>query len=488
MKAFATPSACHTTAHLKRRMRVFLPLALILTGALLIERASAQTFTVVHNFGARADDGTSPRAGLVLSDGTLYGTTLAGGSFDDGAVFAIGVDGTGITNLYSFTGYPDDGASPYCDLVLSNNTLYGTAQQGGATDFGTVFVIDTNGTGFTNVHSCDFPSESGYPHSGLIFVNGKLYGTEIGNGNGSHGQGVVFALNTDGTGFTNVYSFSPVNNSTNSDGAVPFGGLVCSGNTLYGTTYYGGTSGYGTVFAVNTDGTGFTNLHNFTGGAAGSGPFCRLSLSGIDLYGTTSGSGLPGTGTVFRVHTDGTGFTNLHIFAAIDKTNSDGAYPYAGLLLTGHTLYGTAVFGGASGNGTIFTVNTDGTEFTNLHSFTALSKSSLYSASTNSDGACPYGGLILSSNTLYGTASGGGAYSKGTIFSLFIPPPLTLVAAGPNMILSWPTNAAGFALQSTTNLASPVWTAVLPDPVVINGQNTVTGSVSATEQYYRLSR
>ena len=85
---------------------------------------------------------------------------------------------------------------------------------------------------------------------------------------GTNGNGTVFAVNTDGTGFTNLYSFtalSPVYYN-NSDGANPDAGLILSGNTLYGTAHSGGTNGTGTVFAVNTNGTGFTNLHGFTGG------------------------------------------------------------------------------------------------------------------------------------------------------------------------------------------------------------------------------
>jgi len=102
---------------------------------------------------------------------------------------------------------------------------------------------------------------------------------------------------------------------------------------------------------------------------------------------------------VFAVNADGTGFTNLHSF-----TYSDGATPWAGLILSGNTLYGTAIQGGRSGNGTVFAVNTDGTGFTNLHSFTAHDDSDI-----NGDGAYPNGGLILSGNTLYGTASRGGS-------------------------------------------------------------------------------
>src|SRR5205814_7582510 len=107
--------------------------------------------------------------------------------------------------------------------------------------------------------------------------------------------------------------------------------------------------------------------------------------------------------TVFALNTDGTGFTNLHSFTALSNgnygTNSDGGSPHAGLILSGNTLYGTASQGGSSAAGTVFAVNTDGTGFTNLHSFTATSSDYPY---TNGDGARPRAGVILSGNTLHG--------------------------------------------------------------------------------------
>src|SRR5439155_1221025 len=92
------------------------------------------------------------------------------------------------------------------------------------------------------------------------------------------------------------------------------------------------------------------------------------------------------------------------------STNSDGAYPLASLILSGSTLYGTAAQGGSSGYGTVFAVNTDGTGFRNLHSFAATSGSFPYG---NSGGASPFAGLILSGSTLYGTASAGGSSGSG---------------------------------------------------------------------------
>jgi len=228
-----------------------------------------------------------------------------------------------------------------------------------------------------------------------------------------------------------------------------------------------------------------------------------LILSGNTLYGTTQSGGSSGHGTVFAVHTNGTGFTNLHSFTFYGSpyyTNSDGANPSAGLILSGNTLYGTAYWGGSSGVGTVFAVQTNGTGFTNLHSFTATSGT----LSTNSDGANPLAGLILSGNTMYGSATAGGMYGtanfsgslgNGTVFSLALgsvsapAPTLTIVPSGANVVLTWPTNAAGFTLQSATNLVSPViWTNVSPGVVVVNAQYAMTNPVSGTNKFYRLSQ
>ena len=216
------------------------------------------------------------------------------------------------------------------------------------------------------------------------------------------------------------------------DGGSSLGSLILSGNTLYGVVEVGGSSGNGTVFAISAAGTGFTNLHNF-------------------------------------------------------NSSSDGANPWTGLVLSGNTLYGTALYGGSSGNGTVFALNTDGTGFTNLHNFSTISGPN----GTNNDGANPYGPLILSGNTLYGTASQGGSSAHGTVFSISFRPQLTILPSGTNLILTWPTNFAGFnytgyTLQSTTNLVSPVWTTNSPAPVVVNGQNTMTNPISGNQQFFRL--
>jgi uncharacterized repeat protein (TIGR03803 family) len=147
------------------------------------------------------------------------------------------------------------------------------------------------------------------------------------------------------------------------------------------------------------------------------------------------------------------------------------------LLLSANTLYGTA-YGGLYGGGTVFAVKTDGTGFSTLYNFTR-----------GVDGYGPRGDLFLLDNTLYGTASYGGSSGFGSVFSVFIPPQLTLTPSGPNVVLSWPTNYAGFTLQSTSDLgSSAVWTTNLPAPVIVNDQNTVTNPISGAQQFFRLSQ
>jgi uncharacterized repeat protein (TIGR03803 family) len=470
----------------------------------------AQTSTNLHNF-TQSPDGANPQAGLILSDNILYGTARSGGSSSNGTIFAVNTDNESFTNIYNFTAVSSgssqtnsDGANPVASLILSGNTLYGTTILGGSSGSGTVFRFSIDGSDFTNLHSftaivgnrfSSTNSDGANPYAGLILSGNTLYGAAR-NG-GSSGAGTIYAVNTDASGFTNLHNFS------GSDGAFPYASLILSGGTLYGTTERSGSSGYGTVFAINTDSTGFTNLYNFT--AISSGPSqtnsdgatpVGLVLFGNTLYGTAQQGGNSGNGTLFAMNTNGTSFTNLYNFTAIAgfyHTNSDGASPNAGLILSGCILYGTATEGGKYGNGTVFSVNTNGTDFTNLYSFTAGTGS--FPNITNSDGVNPSASLILSGNTLYGTASFGGSSAFGTVFSLSYPSPeLTISRAGAIVDVMWPTGVAGFSyntytLHSTTNLVLPtVWSAVSNTPSVINSNYVVTNAISGAQTFYRLSQ
>jgi uncharacterized repeat protein (TIGR03803 family) len=144
-------------------------------------------------------------------------------------------------------------------------------------------------------------------------------------------------------------------------------------------------------------------------------------------------------------------------------------------------LYGTTYEGGTNGDGTVFAVNTDGTGFTTLHTLTETPPG-LGVVQDPSQA-----GLILSGNTLYGTIGYGGNSGAGALFALGLVPSLSLTATNNQVILSWPTWAPSFGLQSTTNLDAPtVWNGVSPLPVIIGGQNIVTHPISGTQMFYRL--
>ena len=75
-----------------------------------------------------ASDGSQPQAGLILSGGTLYGTTSYGGSQqNDGTLFSISTNGTGYTNAFNFG--PINFGDPLAELILSSGTLYGQNEE-----------------------------------------------------------------------------------------------------------------------------------------------------------------------------------------------------------------------------------------------------------------------------------------------------------------------------------------------------------------------
>jgi uncharacterized repeat protein (TIGR03803 family) len=360
---------------------------------------------------------------------------------------------------------------------LAGSTLYGTATFGGSSNYGSLFAISTNGLGLTNffnfpTNSSDFPFSNdlgSYPEAGMVLSGGTLYG--VANGGGTNGYGAIFAVRTNGSGYTNLHSFHFT------DGQYPEADLILSGGTLFGTTPGGGSFSRGTVFAINTNGTGYTNFYNFSA-ADGSFPSSSLILLGSTLYGTATEGGASGSGTIFKVGTNGMDFSVLHHFTATNASgaNSDGAFPRSGLTWVGNALYGTASAGGAAGNGTVFKINLDGTGFTMLHSFSATNNA----GGTNLDGAHPMGGLLTVGSSFYGTASAGGTAGFGTIFSITESPILTIALSGTNAVLTWPAHIAGYNLEWTTNLNAPgAW-----NPIA--GQYLVTDPISTRQKFYRL--
>ena len=161
-------------------------------------------------------------------------------------------------------------------------------------------------------------------------------------------RGVVFNINTDGSGFQVLRTFESF-----STGCSPQGTATLEGTVLYGTTLFCGAFSRGVVFAMNTDGTGYQVLHDFAGGAGdGDYPyFNRLVLCASTLYGMTALGGAPDLGVVYSVGTDGTGFQILHEFGG---GAGGGQYPAGSLAQDGTALYSMTWEGGALNWGVLF--------------------------------------------------------------------------------------------------------------------------------------
>jgi uncharacterized repeat protein (TIGR03803 family) len=450
---------------------------------------TAQTFTPLHYFANSPGDGAYPQGSLIQGpDGTLYGTTWGGGTNNLGTVFKINPDGSGYRVLWSLPGSPGP-ETPYAGLVLGSNTLYGTSYNGGTNHNGTIFEVNTDGSNPQIVFNINAANNDGAnPISRLALGGNTLYGTTPISGNGA-GDGLVYSVNTGGGNFQQLKFFGTpgVNDS---DGYTPEAGLLLAGNILYGTTSAGGngSTNSGTVFKINPGGTGFNVITRFVGTAA-TVPSSDLIINGSTLYGTTqSATNNGGGGTVFKVNTDGSGLQILHIFA--NGLPNDGAFPSGPLVLSGNTLYGTTRGGQGTGqNGTVFAVNTDGSGFTLVHTFSP--------DGLNADGTSPYGGLVVGGGQLYGTANSGGTSDHGVIFSInfrsAIPTNLVYNADG-SFSLSYllGTNYLGtnysYVLQASTNLNSGSWQPLATNFATINlWQFTDTNSKSLPMRFYRVA-
>jgi uncharacterized repeat protein (TIGR03803 family) len=264
------------------------------------------TEVVLHSFTGPGSDGAVPVAGLIFDDkGNLYGTTESGGGNSFGAAFEVehSRGGWSESELFQFYSY---GLYPLAGLLIDKaGNLYGAAAVGGAGGHGTVYQATlTNGSwvqtelyGFTGGSDGNFP---GYGR--LVFDKaGNLYGTT--EQGGVNDMGTVFELASKNGGWTETVLY---NFTGDGDGAYPLSGLAfdLTGH-LYGTTHQGGLGGYGTVFKLTPkSGGGWTErvFHSFTGRRDGAYPIADVVLDNKGrLYGTTPYGGRNNAGVVFVV-------------------------------------------------------------------------------------------------------------------------------------------------------------------------------------------
>jgi uncharacterized repeat protein (TIGR03803 family) len=368
----------------------------------------AETFRILHHFPTNAGPmwpvAVAPCGALVIDQGMIYGGTQMGGVSNLGTLYKVSLDGTGFTWLKEFSGI--DGREPRAGLLKVGNVLYGTTHNGGLYSGGTVFKLNTDGTDFQVLHHFNPETGEGFQPAGsepLVLAGDSLFGMTKGSGasNGvALGWGTVFRVGTNGTGFSILKNFPGDAESE------PWAGLALVDNSLYGTTSGFATDNRGTVFRIGLDGSDYRVLWRFTAQADASFPLGGVVVSGNMLLGTTyygPYGTYQGSGTVFRMNTDGTGFTRLHLF------DSSGWWPREGLQLADGVLYGITIYSPSSFGG-VYAITVDGAAFTMLKQFAGV------------DGTSPTG-LTLVGRTLYGVCGGGGNYGGGVLFSLATPSP-----------------------------------------------------------------
>jgi uncharacterized repeat protein (TIGR03803 family) len=295
-----------------------------------------------------------------------------------------------------------NGGNPGGGVIFdAAGNLYGTASSGGANGDGTVFEVAAGSGSVTTLASFDGTNGED-PQGGLIAdAAGNLYGTA--SSDSVNGDGTVFEVAKGSGAITVLASF----NATNGDD--PLAALVAdSAGNLYGTTRSGGSNFSGTVFEIAKGSGTVTTLATFNG-TNGDGPEGSLIFDADgNLYGTTqNGGGTSGEGTVFEVAKGSGSVTTLATFNGTDGTQSQ----YGLIADTAGNLYGTTQDGGAFGLGTVFEVAQGSGTVTTLASFVNNE-----SADT---GELPSGGVIAdAAGNLYGTTSGGGTNSDGTVFEV----------------------------------------------------------------------
>ncbi len=437
----------------RAEVALLLTAALVTLGLLLPIAARAQTETVLYSFTypthpftgcPPGSDNLYPYAGVHLSKGHLYGTTVLGGVGEkglpdtkDGTLFKLTMPKSGGSpwnkeTLHSFIEEPlgTDGTYPCSGLLEKNGVLYGSTIAGGKYDYGTVYSLTPPAAGETAwtetiLYNFKGTTDGADPFGGLTMdSNGSLYGATAFGVNVSNGS-VVFQLVPSGSTYQEVTLLS-------NDVGVSFNGallLDASTGTLYGTTNNGKlmngktwVNGYGDVFSLTPGAGGWTldDLYDFTGGTDGAYPNRGLAMAGDgSIFGTTQGGGNgvagSGDGVLFELRqlTAGNPYTLevQHTFSG----EPDGSIPVAGLYVDANgTFWGTTTTGGSDNLGTVFELYPDRIVVERWH---YLQEHSFAGGTT--DGANPQSLLTEDKNgNLYGTTNAGGSAGEGTVFLL----------------------------------------------------------------------
>ncbi len=262
--------------------------------------------TVIYNFTGAAD-GAGPQGNIVFDRaGNLYGTTLAGGVGGNGAVYELS-PAQGQWNLSVVQEFPNasTGIEPANGVIFDQTGhLYGTTVSGGSSNQGVVYELTPGTSGWTKtiLHNFAGSPNDGAVGAGMAFdSHGNLFGfTELG---GDNGWGVTFELQPNGSGgysYNVIYFFQPQPGGAPGYIAVP---LLDGAGNIYGSGTSGGSGNAGVVFELTPSGGSwnFISLHDFSG-PDGDEPGGSLALDAAgNLYGCAEYGGLYGEGVVWQI-------------------------------------------------------------------------------------------------------------------------------------------------------------------------------------------
>ena len=362
-----------------------------------IASAEAATFKVVYNFKG-GSDGAAPQADLLASGKLLYGTTSKGGTHGKGTIFSLDPK-TGVEQVLHAFGGSGDATYPMAGLVRVGTVLYGTTVSGGTANWGAVFSYDLQ-SGLSNVvYSFQGGTDGDTPQSGLIAMNGMLYGTTYMGGDESacflFGCGTIYSIDPETNAETVLYTFH------DGEGDGPYGGLTKVGKKLYGTTDEGGAGNCGVIFVFDPATNTVKDIHQFDHQGDGTAPSTKLTnLHGV-LYGTAVEGGAADLGALFGIDRKTGNEGSLLSF-----TRGNGAYPEGTPAVLDGIVYATASLGGSANAGTVVSLDP------------ATGASAIEHTFTGSDGANPWAGLTTAGKHIYGTTEGGGSAGGGVVFEI----------------------------------------------------------------------
>lgn len=461
--------------------------------------ATAQSVTKVMdmNWAAGGGGGSFGPKGRLVPVGTNYWfLTENGGVFGFGGAFSFDPVANTQTEISSLG---LDANTPYGSFTIADGKAWFTTTRGGAGDKGALSYIDTNSPGApTSVFS--FPNNNNAPGQANCGDSPRCTPLLIGNElwmlsslGGSNSGGALIKYNLTNGVMTSVHHF------TLNNGRLPFGSLVKQGDAYYFTTHEGGTNvgsgfpnGAGTMSRLTFDGLGnpiVTKLIDMPIGITGfpDGDVCSVGTN--HLYFVANGN-TANPGSLIRYDIANNTWSNMFSFSSATKTNL-GASPNAATPVhVEGNLYFATMNGGTSDRGALLKFSIAENTMTKIANFIGGGNAESLGSRPQYQSGTYVPGTNNCDKKIYmfafrGGANGPSATGNGTLFTINLGQPVVSVSNSSFTAksLSWRGGYPPFAVQSATNVVSPVWVTEATGLTT----NSITVNSTSSQKFYRVS-